>query len=122
LHHRYLINEKINMKNTLFYVHGKGFYKQLKEDENLWRHGLAEEPGPKADLVRRKLVEKDHIGWISNVNWLHSKGELTGGTYISYFASDHWGVVDSLSISHPSFQPNFRYYQYLGDKRYATFF
>jgi iron complex outermembrane receptor protein len=122
MHHRYLFQENLDMKNTLFYIHGNGFYRQLKENVNLWKYGLAEEPGPKADVVREKWVKKDHFGWIGNVNWQHNTGELTIGTYLSQFVSNHWGEVDSLGIEIADFQSDFRYYRYVGDKSYVTFF
>jgi len=123
IHHRYLFRENLDMKNTFFYIHGKGYYKQLKEGRDLWEYGLADSPDNlSADLVRKKWAEKDHLGWVANLNWRHSKGELTAGTYLSLFTSDHWGEVDSLGIDLDSFTPDFRYYQYLGDKKYATFF
>jgi iron complex outermembrane receptor protein len=122
LHHRYLFLENLDMKNTFFNIHGKGFYRQFKEEADLWEYGLTEISDEEADIVREKWVEKDQLGWVANLNWRHSLGELTLGTYTSLFASEHWGEVDSVSVEIPNFQKNFRYHYYTGDKKYATVF
>ena len=126
LHHRYYLNEKANIKNTVFYIRGKGYYEQYKEDEDLWEYGLTEQPDTfERDLIRQKWVAKNHYGWISQLNFQHSKGELTTGGYLGFFDSDHWGEIkkiistDSLAIQ---YNPGQKYYEYTGKKHYLTFY
>ncbi len=122
LHHSYYLNEKMDIKNSLFYIRGNGFYEQYKEDRNLWEHGLvAEDNGDEADIIRQKWVTKNHYGWVSQYNLRHNKGTFTAGTYLSGFNSDHWGeikeVIGADTIDYNSGQD---YYNYIGEKQYLT--
>jgi iron complex outermembrane receptor protein len=126
LHQSYQLNSKLNLDNSLFYIKGKGYYEQLEDDEDLWEYGLCSEPDSlESDLVRQKWVEKNQYGWVGRMNWQHRQGELTLGSYLSLFDSDHWGKVEKL-LNPPAavedFQPGQHYYNYTGDKKYLTFF
>ena len=124
LHHSYFLSDNANLKNTLFYIRGKGYYEQLKDERDLWEYGLATEPDSlESDLVRKKNVTKNHYGWISQINLKHKNGELTFGSYLSLFNSEHWGEVEKLiDFTLPGFEKGFEYYNYTGDKSYITFF
>ena len=126
LHHSFMINDNMNTKNSLFYIKGNGYYEQFKEDRNLWEFGLLDEDdGSEADLIRQKKVQKNQYGWVGNVDWNHNLGELTLGSYISLFDSEHWGEVkevigaDTLDID---FAKGHEYYNYTGEKQYYTFY
>ncbi len=124
LHHHLFLNDKTNIKNTFFYIQGNGFYKQFKTDQDLWEYGLAtEQDSLESDLVRKKNVTKNHYGWIIQLNFKHLNGELTFGSYLSLFDSEHWGEVEKLvDFTLPGFEKDFEYYNYTGDKRYITFY
>ncbi len=124
LHNSYFLNEKSDIKSSLFYIRGNGFYEQYKYDRNLWEHGLESDEGYEdADIIRQKWVTKNHYGWVSQYNLHHGKGTLTAGTYLSLFDSDHWGEIkevigaDTLGIDYNSGQD---YYNYIGEKEYLT--
>ncbi|MDP8203009.1 MAG: TonB-dependent receptor [Candidatus Tenebribacter mawsonii] len=124
LHHSYYLNEISDIKNSLFFIHGNGFYEQYKEGRNLWEHGLVgEDNDEEADIIRQKWITKNHYGWVSQFNFRHEKGTFTAGTYLSLFDSDHWGEIkevigaDTLGISYESGQ---KYYNYKGEKEYLT--
>ncbi|MDO9576707.1 MAG: TonB-dependent receptor [Candidatus Cloacimonadales bacterium] len=126
LHHSYMINENLSAKNSLFYIKGKGYYEQFKEDRDLWEYGLADvQYTLEADLIKQKWVEKNQYGWIGNLNWNHPFGKLTAGSYISLFNSEHWGEIekvfgaDTLGINYEKGQ---EYHNYTGDKSYYTFY
>ncbi len=123
LHNLYRISDKMHLKNTLFYIKGKGFYEQKKYDEDLFEYGIIDTAEVmSADLIRQKWVEKNQIGYVGNISLEHHKGELMLGTYLSLFKSDHWGEVkDVLQYPQPEdFIKGMRYYRYQGDKRYIT--
>ncbi|MFO7896143.1 MAG: TonB-dependent receptor [Candidatus Cloacimonadales bacterium] len=123
IHNSYLINEQMDIKNSIFYIRGKGFYEQYKSERDPWEHGLVDAPvDTEIDLIRQKWVTKNHYGLISNFNWAHNRGELTAGTYLSGFNSDHWGEIVDLPGNEFSYYSGQEYYQYLGEKQYATFF
>lgn len=122
-HNFFSINNKTQLKNSLFYIKGKGFYEQLKYDRDLWEYGLAEEADVQyADIIRQKWVEKNHYGWITSLSHEHLKGEFACGTYLSYFNSDHWGEVDDILTGDipAEFSNSFKYHQYQGEKKYLT--
>jgi len=124
LHNSYFLNERSNVKNSVFYIRGNGFYEQYKYDRNLWKHGLvSEDNDEEADIIRQKWITKNHYGWVSQFNLRHKKGTFTTGTYLSGFISDHWGKIkevigaDTLGIEYNSGQ---NYYNYVGKKQYLT--
>lgn len=124
LHHSYFLNKISDVKNSIFYIRGNGFYEQYKEGRNLWEHGLVSEEGDEeADIIRQKWITKNHYGWVSQYNLRHKMGTLTAGAYLSGFNSDHWGEItqvidaDTLEIDYDSGQ---RYYNYKGEKQYLT--
>lgn len=126
LHHSYFLNDESDIKNSFFYIRGNGFYEQYKYDRNLWEHGLvAEDNDEEANIIRQKWITKNHYGWVSQYNLRHKMGTLTAGMYLSGFNSDHWGeikeVIDAqnLGINYESGQ---KYYNYTGEKQYATAF
>ena len=125
-HHRYFLNEKMNFKNSLFYIHGNGYYEQYKFNRNLWEYGLVEEDNDEElDIIRQKLVKKNHYGWITQMNFKHLNGDLTFGSYLSLFDSDHWGEIESVKnadIYGIQYEKGQRYYNYKGEKKYITFY
>lgn len=125
IHHNYRLTEQMDMKNSLFYIYGDGLYEQLKEGRDLWEYGLAEEPESiESDLIRQKMVTKNQVGWVGQFNWDHLKGNLTIGSYLSHFESNHWGEIKELLSDEAvnQFKPGFKYYQYKGQKQYLSLF
>lgn len=122
-HSRHFIRDNLDIKNSLFYIYGKGYYQQYKQSEDLWEYGLSQNPDSLySDIIRQKWIEKNQYGIVSNLNWKYQKSELTLGTYLSYFDSDHWGEVDSVGMDLNNYSKNFKYHNYLGEKQYITFF
>lgn len=126
LHHNYFLSENSNLKNTLFYIRGKGYYEQYKEGRDLWEYGLSDVPDIlESDLIRQKWVTKNHYGWIGQLGYKHKNGELTLGSYLSLFDSEHWGEVDEVIGADTlgiTYKKGFEYYNYTGDKSYITFY
>ncbi len=121
LHHSYHLSKKLSLHNTLFFIHGKGYYESYKKSRNLWEYGLLPvDNGEESDLIRQKWVVKDQFGWVSQAIWQHPGGELTVGSYLSTFHSNHWGEVDWVQEAIYNIKPDFKYYQYFGDKYYLT--
>lgn len=100
---------------TLFYVRGRGYYEQFKERRRLRDYGVVpiSDDSTKADLVRQKHVNKDHVGWLPRVGRSFGPVEAAVGGEVSYFWSTHWGdliwtgLADSLRGD---------YYRYRGAK------
>ena len=125
LHHTLFLNDKIHWKNTLFAIHGKGYYEQYKDGRDMYEYGLWDDPGsaPEADIIRQKWVRKTQYGLISELGLDHQGGNLTFGAYWSTYNSHHWGEVDDLiGLELPNYVPEFVYHRYFSDKDYATFY
>lgn len=119
--HEWQINDNMEWSNTLFYIHGKGYYESLQTDEDLIDFGYqsfrrGSELITETDLLRQKWVEKDQVGWIPKLTLSHNNGTLTFGGNFFVFKSDHWGNVLWGNNLPPDSQPNHKYYQYFGDK------
>lgn len=131
LHNRWRVNDKLLWQNTAFYIRGEGFYEQLKEGKDLYYYSLSDEDDDsEADIIRQKLVTKNHYGLISNLLWTHPMGELTFGTYLAMFDSDHWGEIKNVSNAvdadensiDVTYSKGQTYHQYMGNKDYMTFY
>jgi len=124
LHHSYILNENMDIKNSLFYIRGDGFYEQFKDDRDLWEYGLTDIPETiESDLVRKKKVIKDQYGWIGQLRYKHILGELIFGNYISLFSSDHRGEVKELKdVPSDDLEEGFEYYRYEGNKKNVTLY
>ncbi len=124
LHHSYFLNDYITLNNSVFYIYGNGYYKQLKKNRDPWEYSLIQEENDtlEVDLVRKKNVTKNQLGWVFNSKIQHKKGNLLFGGYFSGFKSKHWGEVDSISVDIENFYSGKKYYEYHGNKNYYTFY
>jgi len=123
IHNRYLINDKASLSTTLYYIRGKGFFEQFKNNRQYSEYNLsAFSDSATGDLVRRKQVEKNQIGLNSRLDIEHEKGRHTLGGSIYFFDSDHWGEVVSAEHLTRSIDPTHRYYQYFGKKTVASIY
>ena len=125
--HDWKISQKLELNNTLFYIHGEGYYETFKYDRDLKDFGYQYFQRDsilikKTNLLRKKWVKKDQVGWIQRLTYNHNNGSLTfGGNFYTY-KSDHWGNVLWAAQLPPDAQPNHKYHQYYGDKISATGF
>ncbi len=131
LHNRWRVNDDFLWQNSAFYIRGHGYYEQLKEGKDLYYYSLSDEDDDsEADFIRQKWVTKNHYGVISNLSWSHFMGELTFGTYLAMFDSDHWGEIENVSNAvdadgNPidvTYTKDQKYHQYKGNKDYMTFY
>ncbi len=125
--HDWQINDRMTLSNTLFYIHGKGYYETFKHNRDLKDFGYRyfERDGQlitETDLLRQKWVEKNQVGWIPRYTLKHNRGELTFGGNFYIYTSDHWGNVLWAAQLPPDTQPNHTYHRYAGDKNSATGF
>ncbi|UCD64759.1 MAG: TonB-dependent receptor [Candidatus Zixiibacteriota bacterium] len=130
LHNVYRVNDRTTLYNTLYYIRGKGYYEQFKDDRDYFEYNISPtltnidpstaEPYESGDVVRQQWVEKNQTGWNPRVDIAHEKGQHSLGGSFYYFDSDHWGqVVWAEHIDGP-LDPRHRYYQYYGKKYVAS--
>ena len=111
LHNHYYLSDNMTLKNSLYLIHGEGFYENEKLGKDPVDFGMA--PGDDVDLIRRKNVDKNQYGWVPHVEYAHDKGRTIIGGDIYTFHSDHSGNV--LEVNGDEVDP-FDYYGYAGDK------
>ena len=63
LHNTYRFNDHTTLSNTFYYIRGKGYYEQFKDDRDYTEYDLtALSDSSSGDLVRQKWVFKNQVG------------------------------------------------------------
>jgi len=134
LHNSYRVSDDLTIRNTLYYIRGRGFYEQYKSgrtdlgEYNLTPDDLADTAGYAGDdwfgidLVRQKWVSKHQLGWNPRLDWTHSRGSTTLGGSLYYFESTHWGQIVWAENITSAIAPQHKYYEYYGTKYHASLF
>ena len=125
LHHTWRLSDRVTLQHAVYWIHGYGFYENRKDGRDVTDFNLDAVLGldPAAypdgvDLVRRKLVRKDQVGWVPHLEVRHRGGRLIVGGDVYDFHSDHWGDVVSV-LSDPDLRDlgdGVKYYGAKGDK------
>jgi iron complex outermembrane receptor protein len=122
LHHKYFLRENLTLNNTIYYVQGEGYYENFKDGEDAADYSLDRflglEADAEVDLVRRKYVRKDQVGWVPQLQWKQAKGRLLVGGDWYTFHSNHWGDVLGVAGYTPAdlLTRSMKYHSYTGDK------
>jgi iron complex outermembrane receptor protein len=121
LHNTVWLGDDLSLVNRLYYIQGEGFYENYKEDEDAVLYSLDTLDGvadtTSLDLIRRKWVRKDHVGWVPHLAWQQDKGRLLVGGDWYTFHSNHWGeVLWAEGFTPGDFTSGFKYHEYTGDK------
>ena len=133
LHNTFALNEHATLQNTLFHIHGSGYYEQYKEGRDFYdyaipptivRNGNGDSVGTitSGDLVRQQHVVKNQWGWNPRLEITQKRGSLTLGGAFYYFESEHWGQVVWAEGVTKSIDPRHRYYQYFGAKYFGSLY
>ena len=126
LHHRYRLSDNLSLKNTLYYIRGKGFYEQFKSNRKYSEYNIpldaVADGSPRGDLVRQKWVTKHQYGWNPRLDWTHPNGKASFGGAFYYFESEHWGQVVWAEKLTSALDPRHKYYEYFGEKYFASVF
>ncbi len=123
LHNDLFLSSRWTLKNSIYYVQGEGYYENFKDGETAEDYALDQylglDPNEEVDLVRRKYVRKDQVGWVPRVIFEHDKGRFTMGGDTYKFHSNHWGDVMNVAGYSPAdfIDPEVKYHEYTGDKK-----
>ncbi len=124
LHNTYRWSDKLTLRNTLFYITGKGYYEQYKSGQDYYEYNIPTSgtvnAATQGDLIRQKWVAKSQYGWNPRLDWEHHRGTLSFGGSFYYFHSDHWGRVVWAEGLSSAVNPEHRYYEYFGKKYLAS--
>lgn len=133
LHNTLRLSDKVTLENTLYHIHGRGYYEQYKDnreyaDYNIPTIDVVTDNGDtvqtysSGDLVRQQWVEKNQYGINPRLEVKHDRGKASFGGSFYFFRSDHWGQVVWAEHVTKEIDPRHRYYQYFGDKYYLSLF
>ena len=107
--------------STLFYFTGDGFfdYDASWADSSLLRLGSAYNipvsQNPTHALVRA-TVANSQWGWLPRIEMEHPGGTLTLGVELRFHRSLHWGKIQYAEGLPQDFDPDYRFYEYNGEK------
>lgn len=129
----YQIHSGLVFRNVAYLVKGSGYYEVAKSGENFYEYNLdvldqypdSVEWTLETDLLRRKWVENRYFGVTPGVTFLRGRYRIDAGTELRSFVGDHYGKVKNFSseeLRSTLGHDWYRYYNYIGEKLFATAF
>jgi len=122
-----IFNRNFNFNSALFYVKGKGFYENYKEDQKFSKYGLEDvmlggDTITKTDLIRRKHLDNDYYGITMSANYNNFKNLKInfGGSY-NYYYGEHFGTINWAQYASNS-NTTKRWYENTGAKKQYDLF
>ena len=132
--HDWTVSPAVSVHNTIFYIQGDGYFdydgdwipydlvapgwfRQYVGYDSTF--GVSQFPA----FVVRGFVGNKQGGWLPRVEWDHGSGTLTLGGELRIHRSVHWGKIVSASVlPSASFDPDFHFYEYNGEKDMASIY
>ncbi|WP_372950588.1 TonB-dependent receptor [Mariniphaga sp.] len=98
LHFSHKFSPGLNLNASGFYIRGKGYYENFKEDEDLEDYQIpnihiGEEIVESTDLVNRKWLDNHFYGLTYSLNYQKRKSDFTLGGGWNTYDGDHYGNV-----------------------------
>jgi len=92
------ITEKLLLNTALFYVEGRGYYEQFKQDESLADYYLPpviaeNDTITHSDLIRQKWLDNDFYGGIFSMIYSMDRLKITGGGGLNSYLGNHFGKI-----------------------------
>ncbi len=133
LHNTLRLNDRATLQNTLFHIHGKGYYEQYKDSRDFYDYNIPPtivENGDgdsiaavtSGDLVRQQHVTKNQWGWNPRLEISGERDSWDFGGSFYYFESEHWGQVVWAEDITNAIDPRHRYYEYAGHKYFGSLY
>jgi len=114
----HVINPNLSLNAALFYIKGKGYYEEYKQEQALAAYGLNSNTISSSDLVRQKWLDNDFGGGIFSFNYKKDKLDATLGGGANRYLGDSFGKVMWVKnyVNDPTYIPGQEYYRSKGDK------
>lgn len=135
LRNKWRLTPKVEVEEALFWIQGSGYYEQFRvgrkfADYNMTTFSHFDDTNDdgaidtilvtRTDIIRRKYVDKDQIGWRPRLTWKVSDAtEVGAGLELRRYKSDHYGRVVWASALPPGVTPDHEYYRWKGQKDYS---
>ncbi|HAS36664.1 MAG TPA: TonB-dependent receptor, partial [Flavobacteriales bacterium] len=98
LHWSHQFNSKLRWQNSAHFTYGRGYFEEYKEGESFADYGLqnvllGNDTVSSTDLIRRRWLDNDFFGLVSNLVWKMNSSELIVGLNAHQYEGDHFGEV-----------------------------
>jgi len=98
------LSENLLLNAALFYVDGKGFYEQFKQDEAVADYYLPDiivvnDTITHTDLIRQKWLDNDFYGGVLSLIYSRDRLKLTGGGGLNRYVGDHFGEIIWMRVA-----------------------
>lgn len=92
------LTDRLLLNTALFYVDGKGYYEQFKQDHDLEDYYLppvltGNDTITSTDLIRQKWLENDFYGGVFSLIYSLDNLKLTGGGGLNRYVGEHFGEI-----------------------------
>jgi iron complex outermembrane receptor protein len=130
--HQFQLKENLTLNNSLFGIRGYGFfdydgswapfsYFRLTPEYGFDVNGNPDTLYASFVLIRAN-VDNKQIGWLPNLTWEHSRGNLIFGSEFRLHHSLHWGRIQEGSSDLPvAVSGEYRGHDYIGDRHYYEY-
>jgi len=121
------ISESVQLKSSLFYYTGAGYFdfngSWATDDMFRLDNEYTIDDGDYAtNSIIRSYVRNGQGGWIPRLVWDHEGGELTAGIEMRWHNSNHWGKLQFAENLPVGYDPDFKIYEYEGHRTILSAF
>ena len=114
------LSDVINLKTTLFYIKGRGYWEIYKngwygEGEQLSNYGFTQDTTLFSPLVQQQWVDKHQWGVIPQLEYQSGKWKTMFGGNFNMFHSHHWGKIIWTGEPPSGSQPDHKDHDFNGD-------
>ena len=126
--HEYKLAPNMNLRNTLFYIRGYGYF----DYDGSWgtpdyfrltpEYGFNDSLAIPSDALIRAYVDNNQLGWLPQFSWQNGDEELVLGAELRTHRSLHWGRLQKGNGLPANIigEADRHYYQYKGSKNVAS--
>jgi iron complex outermembrane receptor protein len=98
LHWSHSFNSRLRWQNSAHFTYGRGYFEEYKDGEDFSDYGLqpvifSNDTVISADLIRRRWLDNDFFGIVSNLNWRRGGNEFIFGLNAHQYEGDHFGEI-----------------------------
>ncbi len=96
--------DNLYLNTALFFVDGKGYYEQFKQDQALSEYYLPDITTPgdtirNSDLVRQKWLDNSFFGGVFSMNYARKKLKMALGGGLNAYVGDHFGNIIWMRVA-----------------------
>lgn len=115
-----------HLSSVIHYTKGKGYYEELKEQDDVRNYGLSpivigKDTIPSANIVRRRWLSTDYYG--TNIALKKETGNVLWSTGIAVlgYKGEHFGKINWID-NYPGLEPDYQYYYNKGSQSEINLF